>query len=184
MPYSAKNAKHSCSPLLLLRNPFIWVPIYSQGTSVLLMEGCESSKEMPPQTITDPPPNHSVWTCSSVKSAGHHLRIGQSQCSDKSQSVCTILSCKRPHMSTSGPQTTSGSRFLTVWLETCTLVAAGGHFVELGQCSSCSFVHKGADSRPSAGLMFSFGPPSTSPGHPRRAAQPEQLLWIVDTASR
>ena len=47
-------------------------------------------------------------------------------------------------------------RYMTVWSETCT--RGGGHFVGLWQCSSCSSLHKGADTGPAAGLLLFHGP--------------------------
>lgn len=79
--------------------------------------------------------------------------------SGKCQSGCTVLGCEhRPHLWTSGPHTTlmesvshSLSRNMHMW-------PAGGRFVGLWQCSSCSSLHKGPDSAPAAGLLSSYGP--------------------------
>uniref|UniRef100_A0A673Y201 ADAM metallopeptidase with thrombospondin type 1 motif 2 n=1 Tax=Salmo trutta TaxID=8032 RepID=A0A673Y201_SALTR len=119
--------KDNNTPLQPTVHPRIRLPLASTWRAV------RPPKEMPPHTMTDPPPNRSCWRMlQAAERSPRRLqtlsRLSRAQCepaficeehrapvanlpilvfSGKCQTSCTVLGCKHnPHLWTSGPHTT------------------------------------------------------------------------------
>ncbi len=130
----------------------------------------QSSKDIHPQTITDPLSNHSCWKMLQTPShSPRHIRHFHNchMCSvwapmvallilafsGKCQSCCMILDCE--HRSLIPP---SWSLFMTVWSVTCTPVACWRSFCRTLAVLLLFLLTHGSDTSPAAGLFFHLRP--------------------------